>query len=157
MKRWQKIWAGPPAPSFGQNPKVQQFFSREIVSYIIMDYFLIRSWSLSSFAKVLSLGWCGHGGISFRESWKEFNLAFLRVIILGTRAPHPPPSVKMNRIKCLPDIFPFYFFTMRCSRNPPGQRSYHNLKTCRNLVLFTAIQVSLLYQLIPSFIVPCTT
>ena len=113
MHLWKgdkKFGQGPPPPSFGQNPKVKQFFSGEIVSYIIMDYFLIRSWSLSSFAKVLSLGWCGHGGISFRESWKEFNLAFLRVIILGTRAPHPPPSVKMNRIKCLPDIFPFYFF-----------------------------------------------
>ena len=29
MKRWQKIWAGP-SPSFGQNPKEQQFFRETI-------------------------------------------------------------------------------------------------------------------------------
>ena len=29
MKRCQKIWAGPCPPSFGQNPKEQQFFFRE--------------------------------------------------------------------------------------------------------------------------------
>ena len=37
MKRWQKNWVGPsPCPSFGQNPKDEQFFSWNLLLTVII-------------------------------------------------------------------------------------------------------------------------